>query len=555
MGYHPNGAPLPQFENPDRDEGSSYHPQRYVPQFHCNNSSTESHGRSAHAKNNMSSPLSSCDETKVVEAKKLEKKSTCKKKSNEDDSNKKPPRPYTEYNIFFQLERERILMELEKECRTKENVDIKEEEPVLNRPSDEHDVLPRPSRFAHLQLLPKWYDSTHRLAESKKNKEKRKHRKSHGLVGFLELTRRIAKEWSEAQEDVKLYCRQVAKRQLGYYKEELKVWKKNQELLLPLEEKVNENDANMSGKKIVSASTTSSATDDKNVPKLPVAETVKSHLQGFQMTMSPSQQPQYYPSRAHRNMPWQPRRQPIQGQSINRGYPAMPVLSPSLDFHDDYSYYHMPGSNIHPLDELMHRRKVYGSRSVVMQSTRPRKRMSDGVVSMENKEVASPAEGDMKEANSFLSPEDTGSPNNDIKTAITPSPSSRTPALQDHLPMKKRKMSSAGDDFGFSDVSPGSFGFTPGSGVAPTDAKLSPFNFSPSDGMLMTPNGEAIMGQFMGGGMSPWANESSLPYIECFSPQEGAAQSGVHQSTVVSMNPTSSYVPHGSQHYAGNAPM
>jgi len=195
---------------------------------------------------------------------------------------KKPPRSYTEYNIFFQLERERILGNLIEEQEKKQNGEgesgggkgdescenggEKKEEGVrdekdkevaedtnnkdntskeeddedkpyptidskgrqLNIPSDSNDILPRPPRFAHLQLSPLWYDSTHRLAESKRNKAKRKHRKTHGLVGFLELTKMIAKEWKVVDSITKSYCKCVADRQLILYKEEMKEVKKKQ---------------------------------------------------------------------------------------------------------------------------------------------------------------------------------------------------------------------------------------------------------------------------------------------------------------------------------------
>lgn len=146
---------------------------------------------------------------------------------------KKPPRPYTEYNVFYHLEHKRILGELEEEQRQNQDTESggdKNEESmvtyaegkttakegvILNHPSDPSDILPRPPRFAHLHLSPLWYDST--------QKTKRKHRKSHGLIAFEDLTRRIAKAWSEVDADTKEYCKRVADRQLKIYKEESKL--------------------------------------------------------------------------------------------------------------------------------------------------------------------------------------------------------------------------------------------------------------------------------------------------------------------------------------------
>ncbi|KAL3790270.1 hypothetical protein ACHAWO_001345 [Cyclotella atomus] len=546
MSYRQRGPPPPQFQNPkiEGEDDASYHPPpRYAPQFI----------NAPAANNDLPPPLPSGDQVKAAKSAESGKKKSSKKKD-EDDPNKKPPRPYTEYNIFFQLERERMLMDLEKDNQIKELGYVKEEEIVYNQPSDENDVLPRPPRFAHLTLLPKWYDSKHRLAESKKNKEKRKHRKTHGLVGFLDLTRRIAKEWSEAEEDVKSYCKRVALRQLGYYKDELKVWKKTQEAEALRAKKeddqegVTENDALI----IIDALDPSS----KKTPESAAAERAKlPQVIHRSMPPPPAQQ---YPPHAQRNMHWQSSQHP-HGHYVNRNYPAMPVLSPSMDYHDDYRYHPMPVSNRHPLDELMHRRNLYGSRTAMMHSSRARKRNTQGVV-LESRdmkqEVISPSEGKVKETSSFLSPEDTGSPNNDANTAITPSPSRSVVGDQDHLPMKKRrkKMSMPGDDLGVSDVSPGSFGdSSPGSGTNVNDTKLSPLNFSPSEGMIMTPNGEAFMGQMMG--VSPslgqWSNESpGFPYIDCFSPQEGSGAPRVdayRRPSVASMYPQSPYIPASGQ--------
>lgn len=69
------------------------------------------------------------------------------------------------------------------------------------------------------------------------SQEKRKHLKTHRLVGFLELTKHIAKEWAKTEDEVKLYCHQVAKRQLGLYKEIQKGWKNDQDVIAVQDEK------------------------------------------------------------------------------------------------------------------------------------------------------------------------------------------------------------------------------------------------------------------------------------------------------------------------------
>lgn len=579
MGYQQYRHPpphRPQFQNPGKEEIQLEHaPPRGKPQFINNGSSSEKQSSSSHETKtdfDVPPPAPSSDGTKETTKQSKAEKKPKKKASDPDDPNKKPPRSYTEYNIFFQLERERILMELEKENQTKDEGCISEkEEVVMNQPSDPNDILPRPPRFAHLKLLPKWYDSKHRLAENKKNKEKRKHRKTHGLVGFLDLTRRIAKEWSEAEDEVKAYCRRVSKRQLGYYKEELKVWKKNQESLLPDEDGKKKDVKSI--KKTLPVLNASSPPKAEEMPELPEVvekKNIKPSLpQVIHRSMPPpSTQQQYSSYRMQRNMHWQMQHPHSQ---THRGYPAMPVLSPSMDYHDDYGYNAMHRSRMNPIDELMHRRKVYGSRAGQMPPSRIRKRKAEaemppltGNKDMKEK-VISPSEDNVKVTHSFLSPDDTGSPTNDANAAITPSPSSRSTGPQDHLPMKKRhKKTPLAVGISASDASPGSFGESPGIGPAPNDVKLSPFTFSPSDGMIMTPNEDAFMGHVSGltpngeAFMGHMMNESPFPYMN-FSPgqlDDGVISNDVHRrSSVTSNYPNSPYMPHGSQWHQGNMPM
>lgn len=237
--------------------------------------------------------------------------------------------PYTEYNIFFQLERDRILLELE-DKKNEEGGDGDEEpylpqERILNQPSDEHDILPRPPQFAHLKLMPKWYDSTVRIAQNKLNKSKRKHRKTHGLVGFLDLTKMISKAWAEADEETKGYCKRVADRQLSYYKDELEVIKKQrtqqlqQQLLLGQQQHAAH-----------------------NTPLPP-------HYWQHQRDMS---------SHVGHAGPYHPEQ-----------FPLTPPSHESTYIENEYCYdmpsprNYRPNDKLHPLEELMLRRRIYGSKS------------------------------------------------------------------------------------------------------------------------------------------------------------------------------------------------
>ena len=77
----------------------------------------------------------------------------------------KPRRPYTPYNIFYLLERERLVQE--------PNVSSNAASTNRERVYPEDDVE-LPARYKGIVMNPQWYDPN--------RKEKRKHRKTHGKV-------------------------------------------------------------------------------------------------------------------------------------------------------------------------------------------------------------------------------------------------------------------------------------------------------------------------------------------------------------------------------------
>ncbi|KAL7552624.1 hypothetical protein ACHAWF_015855 [Thalassiosira exigua] len=509
---------------------------------------------------------------------------------------KKPPRPYTEYNIFFQLERERILGELEEEQRKKKEADgsaqedtpkkgggskeakeddgtkqtntseeegpkpeedkvqvkqtkteaenladnqnvnkqdanaesntpdTKKEEDdrsshgkgkqatpepsstfaykegaVLNEPSDANDILPRPPRFAHLKLAPLWYDSTHRLAQSKLNKSRRKHRKTHGLVGFLDLTRRIAKAWGEADPETRSYCRRVADRQLRIYKEELKQLKKRQGSAtaasasqgagahakprgrdLGLAQREAMARARESAAMAAAAPTITPAAGEPQAHPYPAAGGSKYPPQEAMRPPPPPPPPgsrshaaagygkywghpppqqQHAGYLHHQPAPYQGYPAPHhQAQSYrshptsNRGFypPALPPLTPDASSYVDDRSFYSNGASHTPLDELMHRRKLYGSRVGSLPSSRKRRREraakadthhpspeeedEEAVAAKQAAETleelaSSPGAGAGadRSKSSYLSPSDldVGTPKEAFHKAITPSPSRR----------------------------------------------------------------------------------------------------------------------------------
>lgn len=131
--------------------------------------------------------------------------------------NAKPPRPCTEYNIFFQLERAYILEVL---LQTEPTVD----DPVdLFHPEQASytGLPPLPHRYASLILPYDWH------LPGKEQRRKRKHRKTHGAISFQDLSNRIANAWKAVDDDVKAYCARVCSAGMARYKTAMKEWKQN----------------------------------------------------------------------------------------------------------------------------------------------------------------------------------------------------------------------------------------------------------------------------------------------------------------------------------------
>jgi hypothetical protein len=120
-----------------------------------------------------------------------------------DDNNPvvKPMRPLTAYHIFFQLEREYIIQTSAGEIANKSILDNK----------------------VYLDDVPERY----RYVGPGKLK-KRKHRKQHGKIGFLELSRIISTRWAELDDvdpETKVFVQKIAKSEIDEYYREMKQYK------------------------------------------------------------------------------------------------------------------------------------------------------------------------------------------------------------------------------------------------------------------------------------------------------------------------------------------
>jgi len=121
-----------------------------------------------------------------------------------------PPsaRPYTSYNLFFQLEREYILQIIH-------GYKTKIESKGIFDPADATypaDGPALPTRYENLILPFDWH------IPGKTRRRKRSHRKSHGKIGFHELNDQISKAWSAADDDIKEFCTRLADIEARKYK-------------------------------------------------------------------------------------------------------------------------------------------------------------------------------------------------------------------------------------------------------------------------------------------------------------------------------------------------
>ena len=86
-------------------------------------------------------------------------------------------------------------------------------------------------RYRYIHLSPHWYASgSGKRVNSGKAPAKRKHRRTHGKISFLDLSKRIAERWANLEANDKAtmtYVRKIAARELEGYKRKMKLFKDN----------------------------------------------------------------------------------------------------------------------------------------------------------------------------------------------------------------------------------------------------------------------------------------------------------------------------------------
>ena len=121
----------------------------------------------------------------------------------------KPKRPLTAYHLFLQLEREYMIQTSVGEV---ENKSMFVGKTILED---------APQRYKNIKLPPDWYAGPGK-------RKKRRHRKSHGMFSFLDLSRVIAASWKElptSDPETLSFVQKIAKSELEKYYQEMKEYK------------------------------------------------------------------------------------------------------------------------------------------------------------------------------------------------------------------------------------------------------------------------------------------------------------------------------------------
>ncbi|KAL7529178.1 hypothetical protein ACHAXR_002834 [Thalassiosira sp. AJA248-18] len=126
-------------------------------------------------------------------------------------------KPYNRYNIYYILEREKILQSNPKYCSKTAAAAAADACPADFITGYENLQMPSlPPRYAHLNLSYDWY------MPGKRKATKRDHKKSHGLISFQEMARLAADGWRSIDDETLEYVSIVADELKNRHKELMK---------------------------------------------------------------------------------------------------------------------------------------------------------------------------------------------------------------------------------------------------------------------------------------------------------------------------------------------
>mmetsp|Transcript_6017 Transcript_6017/g.8946 ORF Transcript_6017/g.8946 Transcript_6017/m.8946 type:complete len:394 (-) Transcript_6017:44-1225(-) len=127
-------------------------------------------------------------------------------------------KPRSPYNLFFQVERELIMSDLS--CSPEARFLASHESSPFG--SKKKQLLTLENAFLDTPL-PARYRGTNILNPIYAIKtERRKHRKSHGKISFIQLSKKIAQNWNNSDKGIKDYFKELSVKDYERYKSDLK---------------------------------------------------------------------------------------------------------------------------------------------------------------------------------------------------------------------------------------------------------------------------------------------------------------------------------------------
>ena len=125
--------------------------------------------------------------------------------------------------VFFQLERESLLQSREDGLNNGAYTvkRILDQERQVESPER---VALRPRQYRHLVLPSDWYVVGSKYkgkGDPNSYRRDRRHRKTHGVISFVELTKLVSSKWKVVDPETKDFCRKIAQEEFKRYRKEL----------------------------------------------------------------------------------------------------------------------------------------------------------------------------------------------------------------------------------------------------------------------------------------------------------------------------------------------